>query len=69
MLLEVAGLLVASGILLLVIGIFIARQYTLRAKLITAFLVILLTSLTVLALLDGYILGENLTRGANKTLS
>jgi len=68
-LLEVAGLLVASGILLLVIGIFIARQYTLRAKLITAFLVILLTSLTVLALLDGYILGENLTRGANKTLS
>ena len=40
MLLEVAGLLVASGILLLVIGIFIARQYTLRAKLITAFLVI-----------------------------
>ena len=69
MLLEVAGLLVASGILLLVIGIFIARQYTLRAKLITAFLVILLTSLTVLAVLDGYILGENLTRGANKTLS
>ena len=69
MLLEVAGLLVVSGILLLVIGIFIARQYTLRAKLITAFLVILLTSLTVLALLDGYILGENLTRGANKTLS
>ena len=54
MLLEIAGLLVVSGILLLVIGIFIARQYTLRAKLVTAFLVILLTSLTVLSLLDGY---------------
>lgn len=69
MLLEIAGLLVVSGILLLVIGIFIARQYTLRAKLITAFLVIVLTSLTVLALLDGYIMGENLTGGANKSLS
>lgn len=69
MLLEVAGLLVISGILLLVIGIFIARQYTLRAKLITAFLVIVMTSLTVLALLDGYILAENLTQGANKALT
>ena len=69
MLLEVAGLLVISGILLLVIGIFIARQYTLRAKLITAFLVIVMTSLTVLALLDGYILAENLTEGANKALT
>jgi diguanylate cyclase (GGDEF)-like protein/PAS domain S-box-containing protein len=66
---EIAGLLVVSGILLLVIGIFIARQYTLRAKLVTAFLVIVLTSLTVLALLDGYILGENLTEGANKALN
>jgi len=66
---EIAGLLVASGILLLVIGIFIARQYTLRAKLITAFLIIVLTSLTVLALLDGYIMRENLTAGANKSLS
>ncbi len=69
MLLEIAGLLVVSGILLLVIGIFIARQYTLRAKLVTAFLVILLTSLTVLSLLDGYIMGESLTDGANKALS
>ncbi len=69
MLLEVAGLLVISGILLLIIGIFIARQYTLRAKLITAFLVIVMTSLTVLALLDGYILAENLTKGANKSLT
>jgi diguanylate cyclase (GGDEF)-like protein/PAS domain S-box-containing protein len=65
---EIAGLLVASGILLLVIGIFIARQYTLRAKLVTAFLIIVLTSLTVLALLDGYIMRENLTAGANKSL-
>lgn len=69
MLLEVAGLLVISGILLLIIGIFIARQYTLRAKLITAFLVIVMTSLTVLALLDGYILADNLTEGANKALT
>jgi len=68
-LLEVAGLLVISGILLLIIGIFIARQYTLRAKLITAFLVIVMTSLTVLALLDGYILADNLTEGANKALT
>ena len=69
MLLEIAGLLIFSGILLLVIGIFIARQYTLRAKLVTAFMVILLTSLTVLALSDGFIMGENLTEGANKALS
>ena len=69
MLLEIAGILVVSGILLLVIGIFIARQYTLRAKLVTAFMVILLASLTVLALLDGYIMSTNLTEGANKSLS
>ena len=56
MLLEIAGVLVVSGILLLVFGIFIARQYTLRAKLVTAFLVIVLTSLGVLAVLDGYII-------------
>jgi len=68
-LLEIAGLLIFSGILLLVIGIFIARQYTLRAKLVTAFMVIVLISLTVLALLDGYIMKENLTDGANKALS
>ena len=69
MLLEIAGALVASGILLLIIGIFIARQYTLRAKLVTAFMVIVLISLAVLAVLDGYIMGENLTDGANKALS
>ncbi len=69
MLLEIAGLLIFSGVLLLIIGIFIARQYTLRAKLVTAFMVIVLASLTVLALLDGYIMGENLTEGANKALT
>jgi diguanylate cyclase (GGDEF)-like protein/PAS domain S-box-containing protein len=68
-LLEVAGILVAGGILLLVIGIFIARQYTLRAKLVTAFMVIVLTSLAVLAVLDGYTMEESLTKGANKALS
>lgn len=68
MLLEIAGLLVASGILLLIVGIFIARQYTLRAKLVTAFMVIVLVSLAVLALLDSYIMSKNLTEGANKSL-
>jgi diguanylate cyclase (GGDEF)-like protein/PAS domain S-box-containing protein len=68
-LLEIAGGLVVSGLLLLIIGIFIARQYTLRAKLVTAFLVIVLTSLAVLAVLDGYIMAQNLTDGASKSLS
>jgi len=68
-LLEIAGGLVVSGLLLLIIGIFIARQYTLRAKLVTAFLVIVLTSLAVLAVLDGYIMAQNLTEGASKSLS
>ena len=69
MLLEVAGALVASGILLLIIGIFIAKQYTLRAKLVTAFMVIVLTSLAVLAVLDGFIMGRNLSDGANNALA
>ncbi len=69
MLLEVAAALVIGGVLLLVIGIFIARQYTLRAKLVTAFLLIVLESLSVLAVLDGYIMSENLSEGANKALS
>jgi len=68
-LLEFAGLLVVSGILLLIIGIFIARQYSLRAKLLTAFLVIVLTSLGILAFLDGYAMSKNLTQSANKSLS
>ncbi|MBE9568218.1 MAG: diguanylate cyclase, partial [Proteobacteria bacterium] len=69
MLIEVAAALVVSGFLLLVIGIFIARQYTLRAKLVTAFLVIVLISLAVLAVLDSYIMKENLTDSANNVLS
>ena len=69
MLLEIAGILVVSGILLLIIGIFIARQYTLRAKLVTAFMIIVLVSLAVLAVLDSYIMSENLTDGANKALT
>ena len=68
MLLDIAGLLIVSGILLLVIGIFIARQYTLRAKLVTAFLVILLTSLSAMVLLDSYIMKQNFTEAANKSL-
>jgi len=68
-LLEVAGALVASGVLLLIVGIFIARQYTLRAKLVTAFMVIVMISLAVLAVLDGYIMGQNLSEGANKALA
>ncbi len=69
MLLEIAGGLIGSGILLLIIGIFIARQYTLRAKLVTAFMVIVLTSLAVLAVLDGYIMRQNLSDGANNALA
>ena len=68
MLLEIAGLLVVSGILLLIVGIFIARQYTLRAKLVTAFLVIVTTSLAVLAVLDAYSMSTSLTESANKNL-
>lgn len=69
MLLKLAGLLVVVGILMLVIGIFIARQYTLRAKLLTAFLVIVLASLGVLTLLDSYIMGESLTKSANQAMA
>ncbi|MCG6936867.1 MAG: EAL domain-containing protein [Gammaproteobacteria bacterium] len=69
MLIEIAGLLVISGILLLVIGIFIARRYTLRAKLVMAFLVIVLTSLSVLAVIDGYVMRSNLEESANNALT
>ncbi len=69
MLLEVAGGLVVSGIVLMVVGIFIARQYTLRAKLVTAFLIIVLVSLSVLAVLNSYLMSESLTEGANKALN
>ncbi len=69
MLFELAVLLVGSGILLLVVGAFITKQYTLRAKLVTAFMVIVLISLVFLAILDGYVMRENLVDGANKSLS
>jgi diguanylate cyclase (GGDEF)-like protein/PAS domain S-box-containing protein len=69
MLINLAGLLVVVGILMLIVGIFIARQYTLRAKLLTAFLVIVLVSLGVLTLLDSYIMGESLTKSANQVLA
>lgn len=69
MLIEIAGLLVVSGLVLLVIGIFIARQYTLRAKLVMAFLIIVLTSLSVLAVIDGYVMRENLEESANSALT
>ena len=69
MLIKLAGLLVVMGILMLVVGIFIARQYTLRAKLLTTFLVIVLVSLAVLTLLDSYIMGESLTKSANQMLA
>lgn len=69
MLIKLAGVLVVVGILMLVIGIFIARQYTLRAKLLTAFLVIVLVSLGVLTLLDSYIMAETLTKNANQVMA
>ena len=68
MLLELAALLVASGLLLLVVGIFVTHQYTLRSKLLTAFLIIVLVSLAVLALLDNTIMSANLRETANKSL-
>lgn len=69
MLINFAALLVVVGVLMLVVGIFIARQYTLRAKLLTAFLVIVLVSLGVLTLLDSYIMGESLAKSANQALA
>lgn len=69
MLINLAGMLVVVGILMLVIGIFIARQYTLRAKLLTAFLVIVLVSLAVLTFLDSYIMGKSLTENANQMMA
>jgi len=68
MLIELAGLLVGSGLFLLIIGVFVARQYTLRSKLLTVFLVIVLMSLAVLAFLDSFIMSDALMRGAEKEL-
>ena len=68
-LIEVAGGLVAVGLVLLFVGILIARQYTLRAKLLTAFLFIVLLSLGSLSAIDNYLMSENLARSANKMLA
>jgi len=69
MLIKLAILLVVVGVLMLVVGIFIARQYTLRAKLLTAFLVIVLVSMGVLTFLSSYIMGESLSKSANQMLA
>jgi diguanylate cyclase (GGDEF)-like protein/PAS domain S-box-containing protein len=69
MLIEIAGGLVAVGIVLLFVGILIARQYTLRAKLLTAFLFIVLLSLGLLSAIDNHLMSENLVRSANKMLA
>ncbi len=68
MLINIAAALVFIGLLLLVVGIMIARQYTLRAKLLTAFLFIVLLSLGLLAALDSYLMSENLRHSTNKFL-
>ncbi|MCW8924350.1 MAG: EAL domain-containing protein [Gammaproteobacteria bacterium] len=69
MLIELAGILVAVGLLMLVVGIFIARQYTLRAKLLATFLMILMVSLGVLTLLDSHIMQDTLTKSAQQSLT
>ena len=69
MLIELAGLLVFIGLVMLVVGIFIARQYTLRAKLLTAFLMIVMVSLGVFTLLDTHIMRQALTESAKQSLS
>ncbi|MCK5002796.1 MAG: EAL domain-containing protein [Gammaproteobacteria bacterium] len=68
MLIELAGILVLVGLVLLVVGIFIARQYTLRAKLLTAFLMIVMVSLGVLTLLDSHLMQKTLTESAQQSL-
>ncbi len=68
MLINIATALVVAGLLLLVVGIMIARQYTLRAKLLTAFLFIVLLSLGLLAALDSYLMSENLRQSTNRIL-
>ncbi len=68
MLINIATVLVVAGLLLLVVGIMIARQYTLRAKLLTAFLFIVLLSLGLLAALDSYLMSENLEETTYKIL-
>ena len=69
MLVEFAALLVAVGMILLIVGVFIARQYTLRSKLLTAFLVIVLLSIGALSVIDNYLMRESLTLSANQKLT
>ena len=68
MLINIATILVVAGLLLLVVGIMIARQYTLRAKLLTSFLFIVLLSLGLLAALDSYLMSKNLEETTYKIL-
>lgn len=69
MLVELSVILVVVGVLMLAVGIFIARQYTLRAKLLTAFLMIVMSSLGILTLLDGRIMQETLSKSAQQSLT
>ena len=69
MLIELAGILVFIGLVMLAVGIFIARQYTLRAKLLTAFLIIVMVSLSVFVLLDGQIMQKTLIKSAQQSLA
>ena len=69
MLFEFASLLVITGVILLIVGILITRQYTLRAKLLTAFLVIVLVSLGVLTYMDSRGMRQSLTDSANRLLA
>lgn len=69
MLLDLARLLVITGVLMLIVGILITRQYSLRSKLLTAFLVIVLLSLGTLTYLENRTMRESLTNSANKVLA
>jgi len=69
MLIELAILLVAGGLVLLIVGVLIARQYTLRSKLLTAFLVIVLLSIGILSVVDHTLMRNSLTLSANTTLT
>ena len=69
MLFDLAAILVVTGIILFIVGILITRQYTLRAKLLTAFLVIMLASLGVMTWMDSRILRDSLTDSANDLLA
>ena len=69
MLVNFAVLLVSVGLVLLIVGVLIAKQYTLRSKLLTAFLVIVLMPIAALSVIDNYLMRESITQSANKTLA